>query len=70
MSITTEIKSYCQSIAKRVYPETEREKNCINEYGKMIVRRGHFTKELINFISKYDGKTAENILESGKEQGR
>jgi len=36
----------------------------------MIVRRGHFTKELINFISKYDGKTAENILEQGKEQSR
>ncbi len=35
--------------------------------GKMIVRRGHFTKELINFISKYDGTAKENILESGKE---
>ena len=67
MSSVTEIKSYCQSIAKRVYPETEKEKNCINEFGKMIVRRGHFTKELINFISKYDGKAAENILESGEE---
>lgn len=67
MSNAIEIKKYCQSIAKRVYPETEKEKNCINEYGKMIVRRGHFTKELINFISKYDGKTAENILEPGKE---
>jgi hypothetical protein len=50
-----------------VYPETEKEKNCINEFGKMIVRRGHFTKELINFISKYDGTAKENILESGKE---
>ena len=67
MSSVTEIKSYCQSIAKRVYPETEKEKNCINEFGKMIVRRGHFTKELINFISKYDGTAKENILESGKE---
>ncbi|MFO0089756.1 MAG: hypothetical protein ACK518_03040 [bacterium] len=50
-----------------MYPETEKEKNCINEFGKMILRRGHFTKELINFISKYDGKAAENILEPGKE---
>ena len=64
---SAEIKTYCQSIAKRKYPETEREKNCINEYGKMIIKRGHFTKELINFISKYDGKTTENILEPGKE---
>lgn len=67
MSQTIEIKKYCESIAKRKYPETEKEKNCINEYGKMIIKRGQFTKELINFISKYDGKAAENILESGKE---
>lgn len=67
MSDVIEIKKFCQSIAKRKYPETEKEKNCINEYGKMIIKRGHFAKELIEFISKYDGKTAENILESGKE---
>lgn len=67
MSQTIEIKKYCQSIAKRKYPETEKEKNCINEYGKMIIKRGQFTKELINFISKYDGKAAENILEQEKE---
>lgn len=63
----TEIKRLCQSIAKRKYPESEKEKKCINEYGKMIINRGHFTKELINFITKYDGKTEENILEPGKE---
>ena len=63
----TEIKRLCQSIAKRKYPESEKEKKCINEYGKMIIKRGHFTKELINFITKYDGKATENILESGKE---
>lgn len=67
MSKTIEIKKYCESIAKRKYPETEKEKNCINEYGKLIIKRGHFTKELINFISKYDGQTEKNILEQGKE---
>lgn len=67
MSEQTEIKRLCQSIAKRKYPESEKEKKCINEYGKMIIKRGHFTKELINFITKYDGKTEENILEPGKE---
>lgn len=67
MSEQIEIKRLCQSIAKRKYPESEKEKKCINEYGKMIVRRGHFTKELINFITKYDGKATENILEPGKE---
>jgi hypothetical protein len=70
MSQTIEIKKYCQSIAKRKYPETEKEKKCINEYGKLIIKRGHFTKELINFISKYDGETKANILEQGEEQSR
>jgi hypothetical protein len=42
-------------------------KKYCHEYGKLIIKRGHFTKELINFISKYDGKTTENILEQGKE---
>lgn len=67
MSQAIEIKKYCQSIAKRKYPETEKEKKCINEYGKLIIKRGHFTKELINFISKYDGETKANILEQGEE---
>jgi len=67
---TIEIKKYCQSIAKRKYPETEKEKKCINEYGKLIIKRGHFTKELINFISKYDGEKKANILEQGEEQSR
>ena len=67
MCTSTEIKKYCQSIAKRKYPETEKEKNCINEYGKLIIKRGHFTKELINFISKYEPTAKTDILESGKE---
>ena len=69
MSEQTEIKKYCASIAKRKYPETEKEKKCINEFGKLIIKRGHFTKELINFISKYDCQTETNILEQGAEQG-
>lgn len=67
MSNGIEIKRLCQSISKRVYPETEKEKRCINEFGKLIIKRGHFTKELINFISKYDGKAKADILEQGKE---
>jgi len=67
MSEITEIKKYCDSIAKRKYPETEKEKNCINEYGKMVIKRGQFSKQLINFITEYDGKTEANILEQGKE---
>lgn len=69
MSEQIEIKKLCAGIAKRKYPETEKEKKCINEYGKLIIKRGHFTKELINFISKYDAQTETNILEQGTEQG-
>jgi hypothetical protein len=69
MSEITEIKKYCYSIAKRKYPETEKEKNCINEYGKMIIKRGQFSKQLINFISKYDCQTKTDILEQRAEQG-
>ena len=36
--------------AKTIYPMTEREKNCINEYGKMIINRGHFKKRVMKFI--------------------
>lgn len=61
------IKQLCEAISKRVHPETEKEKNCINEFGKLVIKRGHFTKELINFISKYDGKAKADILEQGKE---
>lgn len=67
MSNGIEIKQLCEVISKRVYPTTEKEKNCINEFGKLVIKRGHFTKELINFISKYDGKAKANILEQGKK---
>ena len=48
-----EIETYIESIAKRVYPLTEKEKNCINEFGKMIINRGHVKKAIIETISKY-----------------
>jgi len=48
-----ETDKYIDSIAKRVYPLTEKEKSCINSYGKMIINRGHLKKEIIQVISKY-----------------
>jgi hypothetical protein len=42
-----EIKKLAEMIAKRVYPETEKEKNCINEFGKMIIKRGQLRKRII-----------------------
>lgn len=47
-----EINKFVQSIAKRVYPETEKEKNCINEFGKMIIKRGQLSKAIINIINE------------------
>lgn len=49
-----EIPKYIDSIAKRVYPLTEKEKNCIEEHGKMIINRGHLKKAIIETISKFE----------------
>ena len=49
-----EVDKFIDSIAKRVYPLTEKEKTCLNEFGKMIINRGHLKKEIIQVISKYE----------------
>jgi hypothetical protein len=61
-----EIKKLAEMIAKRVYPETEKEKNCINEFGKMIIKRGQLRKRIIELIN--DSKRKEDLLDSGTEQ--
>jgi hypothetical protein len=48
--ITREKIKQIESRAKRIYPMTEKEKGCINEYGKMIIRRGQFKKRVVKFI--------------------
>ena len=65
-----EIKVFTESIAKRVYPETEKEKKCINEYGKMIINRGKLSKQIIEFVKEKvnDSTGAEKILDKGEEQ--
>lgn len=63
-----DISRLVDSIAKRKYPETEQEKKCIEKYGKLIIKRGHFSKAVINFISKYDSEGKTEILDSGTEQ--
>jgi hypothetical protein len=52
MEITNEVSKYIDSITKRVYPLTDKEKNCINEFGKMHVNRGHLKKAIIETITK------------------
>jgi hypothetical protein len=61
-----EIKKLAEMIAKRVYPETEKEKNCINEFGKMIIKRGQLRKRIIELIN--DSKRKEDLLDSGTKQ--
>jgi hypothetical protein len=52
-----ELKKYCDMVAKRVYPETEQEKKCIEKFGKMIIKRSKLSKAIISFISKYNDAT-------------
>ncbi len=63
-----EVDKFIDSIAKRVYPLTEKEKGCINHLGKMYINRGHLKKEIIQVISKYDSKGTEAVLDSAHEQ--
>lgn len=49
-----EVDKFIDSIAKRVYPLTEKEKSCLEKFGKMIINRGHLKKEIIQVISKYE----------------
>lgn len=51
--MTTEINKFVQSIAKRVYPETEKEKNCIEAHGKRVIAMGKLSKKIIETITKY-----------------
>ena len=52
-----ELKKLSQMIAKRVYPETEKEKKCIEEFGKMIIKRGHLSKQIIQLCNESKAKT-------------
>lgn len=63
-----EMGKFIDSITKRVYPETQEEKTCIEKFGKMIIKRGHLKKAIIETISKYDSKGKEAVLDSAAEQ--
>ena len=60
-----ELKKLSQMIAKRVYPETEKEKKCIEEFGKMIIKRGHLSKQIIQLCN--ESKAKEIILDTAKK---
>jgi hypothetical protein len=60
--ITREKIKQIESRAKRIYPMTEKEKGCINEYGKMIINRGQFKKRVISFITHIKTKHNEQEI--------
>lgn len=66
-NVPRETEKYIDSIAKRVYPLTDKEKSCLNEFGKMIINRGHLKKEIISVISKYDQSGKKKVLDSAHE---
>ncbi len=53
-NVSRETEKFIDSIAKRVYPLTDKEKSCLEKFGKMIINRGHLKKEIIQVISKYE----------------
>lgn len=63
-----EVEKYVESIAKRIYPFTDKEKNCIQKHGEMIINRSHVKKAIIETISKYEQPPEEKILDSGSQQ--
>lgn len=64
MAITNpEIPNFIDSITKRVYPLTDKEKNCIDKLGKLYIKRGHLKKAIIETITKhqeYDSSSSQS----------
>ena len=66
-SIQTMTEKEAARLAKQKYPLTEKEKKCINEYGKMVINRGRYKRELLaGHLAKrqYDDQSAHDITGS------
>lgn len=61
-----EVEKAAWSLAKMVYPVTEKEKTCINEQGLRYIKRSHIKKAIISAINKklYEPATNEKVLDS------
>lgn len=68
VTMERETDKYIDSIAKRVYPLTEKEKNCVNEFVLMKMKRSHLKKAIIETISKYEQPVETQVLDSAGEQ--
>lgn len=65
-----EVDKAAWSLAKKVYPVTEKEKTCINEQGLRCIKRSHIKKAIISAINKelYEQEAAEAVLDSTEQQ--
>ncbi len=66
-NVSRETEKFIDSIAKRVYPLTNDEKTCIEKFGKLIIKRGHLKKAIIETISKYECKGEKAVLDSAHQ---
>lgn len=60
-----ELKKYSEMIAKRVYPEGEQEKKCIDKFVLMKMKRSKLSKQIIQLC--HESKAKETILDKATE---
>jgi len=60
-----ELKKYSEMIAKRVYPEGEQEKKCIDKFVLMKIKRSKLSKQIIQLC--HESKAKETILDKATE---
>jgi hypothetical protein len=60
-----ELKKYSEMIAKRVYPEGDKEKKCIDKFVLMKMKRSALSKQIIQLCN--ESKAKETILDTAKE---
>jgi hypothetical protein len=61
-----ELRKYSEMIAKRVYPEGDKEKKCIDKFVLMKMKRSALSKQIIQLCN--ESKAKETILDKGAEQ--
>jgi hypothetical protein len=60
-----ELKKYSEMIAKRVYPEGDKEKKCIDKFVLMKMKRSALSKQIIQLCN--ESKAKETILDKATE---
>jgi hypothetical protein len=60
-----ELKKYSEMIAKRVYPEGDKEKKCIDKFVLMKMKRSALSKQIIQLCN--ESKAKETVLDTPTE---